>query len=57
MKKAQERAAGLRFELAAAGEDDTYGKNFRDSLTEKMTPAQLAEARRLVREWKAKGRD
>jgi hypothetical protein len=49
------------FDLAAAHEDDTYaedyGKDFRDSLAEKMTPAQLAEAQRLVRKWKAKGRD
>ncbi len=28
----------------------------RDTIEKNMTPAQLAEAQRLVREWKAKGR-
>ena len=48
------------FDLAAAHDDETYaedyGKDFRESLAEKMTPAQIAEAQRQVREWRAKGR-
>ena len=51
--------AYMWFSLAAAHEDDTYAEDyadgFRNSLAEKMTPAQLAEAKRLVREWKPKG--
>ena len=43
-------------ELAAANETDdkkreTFVKN-RDMLVAKMTPAQIAEARKLAREWK-----
>ncbi len=53
--------AYMWFELAAAHENDTYAEDyagdFRDSLAEKMTPAQIAEAQRLAREWKPKGRD
>ncbi len=53
--------AYMWFDLAAAHENDTYAEDyagdFRDSLAEKMTPAQIAEARRLAREWKPKGRD
>ena len=53
--------AYMWFDLAAAHENDTYAEDyagdFRDSLAEKMTPAQIAEAQRLAREWKPKGRD
>ncbi len=53
--------AYMWFSLAAAHEDDTYAEDyagdFRDSLAEKMTPAQIGEAQRLAREWKPKGRD
>jgi len=41
------------YNLAAArGQKDA--RKFRDSLAEKMTPAQIAEAQRLAREWKPK---
>jgi len=53
--------AYMWFYLAAAHADDTYAEDyagdFKDSLAEKMTPAQVAEAQRLAREWKPKGRD
>ena len=53
--------AYMWFDLAAAHEDDSYAEDyagdFRDSLAEKMTPSQIAEAQRLAREWKPKGRD
>jgi len=32
------------------------GKEYRDRLAKKMTPEQIAEARRLAREWKPKGK-
>jgi hypothetical protein len=44
------------FDLAAA-RGDSYAKKSRDKLAEKMTPAQIAEAQRLAREWKPKGGD
>jgi TPR repeat protein len=53
--------AYMWFSLAEAHEDVTYAEDyagdFRDSLAEKMTPAQIAEALRLARVWKPKGRD
>ncbi len=46
--------AHMWFNLAAAqGEKDA--RKQRDSLAEKMTPAQIAEAQKLAREWKPKG--
>jgi hypothetical protein len=46
------------FSLAAAHVEDTYAEDyaedFKNSLAEKMTPAQIAEAQRLAREWKPK---
>ncbi len=48
--------AYLWFTRAAAQGHSSAGK-FRDTvLAEDMTPAQLAEAQRLAREWKAKGK-
>ena len=45
--------AHMWYNLAAAqGEKDTG--EWRDSLAEEMTPEQIAEARRLAREWKPK---
>ncbi len=41
--------------LAGVEGDEGYRKQ-RDILAEKMTPVQLAEARRLTREWKPKGK-
>ena len=41
------------FDLAGAGGDEDGRKN-RDIVTKKMTPAQIAEAQRLAREWKPK---
>ena len=53
--------AYMWFDLAAAHENDSYAEDyagdFRDSLAEKMTPSQIAEARRLAKEWKPKSRD
>jgi hypothetical protein len=53
--------AYMWFDLAAAHVNDTYAedyaKDFKDSLAEKMTPAQIAEAQRLARKWKPKSRD
>jgi len=45
--------AYLWFSLAGSGGDAKSIKN-RDTVAGKMTPAQIAEAQRLVREWKAK---
>jgi TPR repeat protein len=43
--------AHMWFDLAAAqGEKDAT--ELRDSLAKKMTPAQIAEAQKLAREWK-----
>ena len=42
------------YTLAASQGDDLAGK-FKNHLEKSMTPAQLAEAQRLAREWKAKG--
>jgi uncharacterized protein len=45
--------AHMWFDLAAAqGDSSTQEK--RDKLAEKMTPAQIAEAQRLAREWRPK---
>ncbi len=32
------------------------GREYRDSLAKQMTPEQIAEAQRLAREWKPKGK-
>ena len=45
--------AHLWYDLAAAQGNDTARKN-REMVAEKMTPAQIAEAQRLAREWKPK---
>ena len=45
--------AHMWFALAAAQGDESAGKH-RDRLATKMTPAQLAEAQRLAREWRPK---
>ncbi len=47
--------AHMWWSLAAAQGDELARIN-RDRLTEQMTPVQLAEAQRLAREWKAKGK-
>jgi TPR repeat protein len=44
------------FELAAV-QGDSEARKRMDLVAEKMTPAQIAEAIRLAREWKPKGRD
>jgi TPR repeat protein len=48
--------AHMWFSLAAA-QGVSVAEKFRDSLAEKMTPVQLAEAQRLAREWKPKGKE
>ncbi len=40
----------------AAAQGDERARKARDRLAKKMTPAQLAEAQRLAREWKPKGK-
>ncbi len=40
----------------AAGQGNKIARENRDTLVEKMTPAQIAEAQRLAREWKPKGK-
>ncbi len=47
--------AHMWYNLAAAQGQKDAGK-VRDSLAGKMTPAQIAEAQRLAREWKPKGK-
>jgi uncharacterized protein len=52
--------AHMWFNLAAAQGPpvlSTMAQKHRDEIAEKMTPAQIAEAQRLAREWKPKGRD
>ena len=44
-------AAHLWFNLATTGGDKTAAE-FRDSVAKLMTPAQIAEAQKLAREWK-----
>jgi len=43
------------FNLAGAEGHEDYRKQ-RDAVAELMTPAQLDDAQRLAREWKAKGK-
>ncbi len=40
----------------AAGQGDDLAEKFTDHLEKSMTLDQLAEAQRLAREWKAKGK-
>ncbi len=47
--------AHMWYNLAAA-RGLKIGRKNRDLLAEKMTPAQIVEARRLAREWKPKGK-
>jgi len=48
--------AHMWLSLAAAQGKESYYRKTRDKLAEQMTPAQIAEAQRLAREWKAKGK-
>ena len=45
--------AHMRFNLAAAQGDQNAAK-WRDDVAERMTPAQIAEAQKLAREWQPK---
>lgn len=45
--------AYMWWNLGAAGGNENGGKN-RDIVATRMTPAQIAEAQRLSREWKPK---
>ncbi len=47
--------AHMWYTLAAASGDRSAGA-LRDALAKKMTPAQIAEAQKLAREWKPKGK-
>ncbi len=44
------------FLTRVGGQDDDLAEKFKDHLEKSMTPNQLAEAQRLAREWKAKGK-
>jgi hypothetical protein len=47
--------AHMWFNLASRGVDDRQNAiNNRDKLAQRMTPAQIAEAQKLAREWKPK---
>jgi len=48
--------AHLWFNLAGA-RGLAAARGFREQAAEKMTPAQIAEAQRLAREWRLKGKD
>jgi hypothetical protein len=41
----------------AAAQGDLKSQQAREKVAEKMTPSQIAEAQRLAREWKPKGKD
>ena len=47
--------AHMWYNLAAA-QGEKLARKWRDILAEKMTPEQIAEAQRLAREWKPKGK-
>jgi TPR repeat protein len=47
--------AHMWYNLAAA-KGEKRARKLRDSLAERMTPEQIAEAQRLAREWKPKGK-
>ena len=47
--------AHMWYNLAAA-QGDKLARKFRDYLAKQMTPTQVAEAQRLAREWKPKGK-
>ena len=47
--------AHMWYNLAAA-QGQKKARKWRDNLAEKMTPAQIAEAEKLAREWKPKGK-
>ncbi len=48
--------AHMWFDLAAASGDSSARRD-REIIAAKMTPSQIADAQRLAREWKPKGRD
>ena len=48
--------AHMWFDLVAASGDSTARKN-KEIISAKMTPSQIAEAQRLAKEWKPKGKD
>jgi len=49
--------AYMWFDLSSAGEQDFYATASRSAVADKMTPAQIAEARRLAEAWKSKRPD
>ena len=48
--------AHIWYNLAGAHGDEK-AREYRDRIAKKMTPAQIAEAQRLAREWKPKQKD
>jgi len=52
----QDYAEAMRWYNLSAAQGNDLGRRNRDSLAEKMTPAQIAEAKKLAREWKPKGK-
>ncbi len=53
---AQDYVQALMWYNLAAAQGEKRARKWRVNLTEKMTPAQIAEAQRLAREWKPKGK-
>ena len=50
----QDNVEAYKWFTLAAGNGVLMAKQFRKDITPKMTPAQIAEAQRLAREWKPK---
>jgi TPR repeat protein len=52
----QDRVQAHMWFSLAAGEGSELAHAFRDALAKKMTPVEIAEAQRLAREWRLKGK-
>ncbi len=52
----QDYVQAYRWYTLAAGQGDDLAGKFKGLLEKSMTPEQLAEAQRLAREWKPKGK-
>jgi hypothetical protein len=51
----QDFVQALKWLTLSAAHGDADARNFRDMLAKKMTPAQIAEAQRMAREWRPRG--
>ncbi len=52
----KDNVQAYRWYTLAANQGDDLAEKFKDHLEKSMTPTQLAEAQRLAREWKPKGK-